>query len=67
MQAGTRTASIGIELTHSDTGVQQLYFEQFGQLRAVLHGIVGENWQWQLHAQDENGKTISRIYTELDG
>jgi hypothetical protein len=47
--------------------MQQLYFEQFEQLRAVLHGIVEENWQWQLHTQDENAKTISRIYTELDG
>jgi hypothetical protein len=67
MQAGTRTASIEIELSHSDTGMQQLYFEQFEQLRAVLHGIVEENWQWQLHTQDENAKTISRIYTKLDG
>jgi hypothetical protein len=66
MQAGTKTASIGIELTHSDAGVQQLYFEQFAQLRTVLHGILGETWQWQLHAQDENGKTISRIYTKLE-
>jgi hypothetical protein len=67
LQAGTTSATIGIVLTHTDAGVQQLYFEQFEQLRAVLHGELGEAWQWQLHTHDEYGKTISRIYTELSG
>ena len=34
MRADTRTASIGIELTHPDAGIRELFFEQF------VHGIV---------------------------
>lgn len=67
MHADNKNASIAIEITHSDPGIQQLYFEQFTQLKAILQSTVGEEWNWQLHTTDEHGKTISRIYTELSG
>lgn len=67
MHADNKKASIAIEITHSDPGIQQLYFEQFTQLKAILQSTVGEEWNWQLHTTDEHGKTISRIYTELSG
>ena len=65
MQADNRKASIGIELTHPDTELQELFFDQFRELRQVLHEYLGEEWEWQLHTTDENGKTISRIYREI--
>jgi hypothetical protein len=65
MQADQKSASIGIELTHPDPGIQELFFEQFAQLRNVLQGYLGEEWDWVLHTSDENGRIISRIYTEL--
>ena len=29
-----------------------------------MSGILGEEWTWLLHTHDENGKMISKIYTE---
>jgi hypothetical protein len=67
MQADNKKASIAIEITHPDTGLQDLYFEQFKELKTILHNTLGEEWIWVLHTTDEYGKIISRIYTELRG
>jgi hypothetical protein len=66
MNAGNRSSSIAIEITHHDIELQQLYFEQFVQLKTSLHNALNEEWNWQLHFNDENGKVISRIYNELN-
>jgi hypothetical protein len=66
MNAGNRSSSIAIEITHPDIELQQLYFEQFVQLKTLLHSALNEEWNWQLHFNDENGKVISRIYKELN-
>jgi hypothetical protein len=65
LKADTRSASIGIEISHSDPGIQQLYYEQFLQLKNLLTQILGEEWTWGLHIPEENGKLVSRIYKEL--
>jgi hypothetical protein len=65
MHAAKKEASIGIELTHPDKDIQEIFFEQFIELRPILHECVGEEWQWLLHTSDEHGKTISRIYKEI--
>jgi hypothetical protein len=67
MQADKRTASIAIEMTHPDTGIQELFFEQFLELKNILHSHVDEEWEWQLHVRDEYGKPISRIFTRING
>lgn len=67
MHADNKKARIAIEITHSDPGIQHLYFEQFVELKRILHSILGEEWIWSLHTLDEYGKTISRIYMELPG
>jgi hypothetical protein len=67
LHADKKQASIGIELTHPDEGIQELFFEQFIELRQLLHDAVGEEWEWDLHTTDENGKTISRIFREING
>jgi len=67
MQADKKKASIAIELTQPDPEIQQMFFEQFTALKELLHSSVGEEWEWDLHTYDENGKLISRIYTELSG
>jgi hypothetical protein len=66
MNATNRSSSIAIEITHADIELQQLYFEQFVQLKTLLHNTLNEEWKWQLHFVDENGKVISRIYKELN-
>jgi hypothetical protein len=65
MQADHKSASIAIELAHSDSGIQELFFEQFLEFKNVLHEHLGEEWKWELHIADENGKTISRIGKEI--
>ena len=64
MQAGTKEASIGIEIKHSDPEIQQIYFEHFIQLKNIFHQFINEKWIWLLHTHDEHGKIISRIYIE---
>ena len=42
INADNKKASIAIELTHKDVGVQELYFEQFQQLKKALHNALQE-------------------------
>jgi len=65
LDADKRNASAGIEITHPDEGIQELFFEQFEELKSLLHNYLNEEWEWILHTSDENGKTICRIYKEL--
>jgi hypothetical protein len=65
MQADNRRASIGIELTQPDAGVRELFFEQFQELKTMLHETLGEPWRWELHVTDANGLPLSRIYAEM--
>lgn len=66
MDADTRSAIIAIELSHADAGIQELYFEQFLQLKTLLHNELQEEWTWQQLLTNEHGKTISRIYKRLE-
>ncbi|QXV64536.1 DUF4268 domain-containing protein [Mucilaginibacter sp. 21P] len=65
MQADNKSASISIDITHPDIELQELYYEQLDSYKAILHGTLGEDWNWQLHDVDEYGKTVSRIFKEL--
>jgi hypothetical protein len=67
MHADNKKASIGIELTHKDKEIQQIYFEQLLQLKTLLSGALQEDWQWQLHNYDEQGRTVSRVFIEKPG
>ena len=67
LQADKKTASISIEIAHPDAGVQELFFEQFKELKNILNGYLTEPWDWQLHHTDEYGKTISSIGTQISG
>jgi hypothetical protein len=66
LDADKRNAFVGIEITHPDEGIQELFFEQFQELKTILKSYLNEEWEWLLHTTDENGKTICRIYTELN-
>lgn len=65
MQADNKKASIGIELSHPDLEIQQLYFDQFSQLKNIFNGIVNEEWLWTPKISDEHGRMISRIYDQI--
>ncbi|WP_207421447.1 DUF4268 domain-containing protein [Desertivirga brevis] len=66
LDADKRNAFVGIEITHPDEGIQELFFEQFQELKTILKSYLNEEWEWLLHTTDENGKIICRIYTELN-
>ncbi len=61
MKAERGFASIGIDICHPDEELQELFFDQFTQLRKILENSTGEKWDWKLHAQNELGQTISKI------
>ncbi len=67
MQADHRQASIAIEITHPDAGMQEMVFEQFSQFKKMLEIQLEEEWSWELFGIDEYGKKRSRIYTVLPG
>jgi hypothetical protein len=65
MQADKNSAYIAIEISHPDPGMQMLLLEQFKEFKVLIEASIGEEWDWQLHVQNEQYKTISRIYKEL--
>jgi len=67
MEADKRSASIAIEMAHPDVGIQELFFEQFEELKILLHSALNEDWDWQLHAHSDSGKPVSRIFKQIDG
>lgn len=66
MDAGSQLAVISISLEHTDEDLRELYFQQFEELKIMLHSAVQEEWQWERNISVES-KTISRIYKELHG
>ena len=67
MDAGSKSALIGISIEHRDPGLQPLYFEQFEELKTMLHATLEEPWTWQLQQPADDGRIVSRIYKDLPG
>ena len=67
MEAGSRSAAIYISMEHRDPDIQELYFQQFLEFKNLLHGTLEEDWLWQLHVSNEDGKMVSRVYKDLQG
>lgn len=66
MEADQTIASVAITLTHPALDVQKLYYDHLLQFKKLLHDTTGEEWMWSLHVTEE-GKVLSRIFTELAG
>ena len=67
MEADKNTAIIAIEIAHPDPGIRELFFEQFMELKNILQDYLHEEWTWESHYTDENGRTMSRIYFQQTG
>ncbi|MDP2042362.1 MAG: DUF4268 domain-containing protein [Algoriphagus sp.] len=67
MKAEQEFASIGIELGHKDEELQELYFEQFRELKNLFKTSMGEEWDWKLHATNEVGQPVSKIEKVITG
>jgi len=67
MKAERDFASIGIELCHADLVIQEIYFEQFIQIKNILESTLQEEWDWKLREENEFGQSISKIELILEG
>jgi hypothetical protein len=67
MNAEGKTAEISIHINHPDLTHHELIFEKFQELKNILNETLEEEWTWPLHSGTEQGKKISKIYTEREG
>lgn len=67
MDAEKKMASVSIQLTHSDTGIRHLIFNQFEEFKAMFTNTMNEEWEWMQDYTDEYGKTVSLIQISLSG
>ncbi|HEX2609242.1 MAG TPA: DUF4268 domain-containing protein [Flavisolibacter sp.] len=67
LQADAKMAIIALELSHKDLDWQQLYFDQLKALEGIWKQEAGEGWKWQEQVSDDYGRTISRVYKEIEG
>lgn len=65
MDVNQKSAMISIILEHKEPGIRDLYFQQFQELRTLLHATLEEEWIWQSHTHIVEDKIISRIYKEM--
>jgi hypothetical protein len=65
-RAEGKIAEAAICLTHPDPMIQQIHFEHFQKLQQVFEEMVGEDWHWLLHANEE-GRIISKIAKRIEG
>ena len=65
MHTGTKSAAIFISIEHADPNIRGLYFEQFLELKTVLHNTLQEEWRWEPNETVEDDKVIGKIYKEI--
>ncbi|MCO6491892.1 MAG: DUF4268 domain-containing protein [Phaeodactylibacter sp.] len=65
MHADNRQAFIGIVMEQKDPDLRALFYEQFEELKPVLHSCLDDEWIWEPEAFDEHGQPQSKIYTTL--
>ncbi|MFD2202848.1 DUF4268 domain-containing protein [Shivajiella indica] len=67
MRAERNFASIGIEITHNDAELQQLYYEQLLEFKKILESETNEIWKWEMHVHDDHNRIISRVQKVAHG
>ncbi len=67
MDADNTSATISILIQHPDLEIQELYFQQFVELKELLHASLQEEWQWQLQIPIESGKIMTKIFKKISG
>lgn len=67
MDAGPASAAVAVTIEHRDAGIRELFFEQFSELKELLHHTLEEEWTWQQQVTLPDGRVISRIGKELPG
>lgn len=67
MQVDNIEARIGIEFSHGETIIRQLYFNQLLELKPQLQTYLGSEWNWQENIINNEGKIHSVVYNKITG
>lgn len=68
MDAERDHAVIMILLSHSNFTIQEAHYDQFKQLKSMLHELLGEDdWIWKPEGMEMAGKRITSISKTLRG
>ena len=65
MEAGSKQASISIEIMHKDAAHAATVYKIFEDTRAALELNTGEEWEWTASQVNEHGQPLSRIFKTL--
>lgn len=65
MEVDSKSAYIGIELSHPDTAVRELQYLQLLELQPLLQKATAERWNWQPATRDSNDRPVARVGTSL--
>ena len=62
-----RVAQVGIDLETNNMDKRLELYEKLESVKKILEAAMGEAMNWELDYLRENGKSVSRIYLQLDG
>jgi len=62
-----RVAQVAIDLETRNMDKRLELYEKLEAVKQVLERAMGEPMKWELEYVRENGKSVSRIYVEMDG
>lgn len=62
-----KVVQVGIDLETRNMDKRLELFEKLESVRNVLENAMGEPLTWELEYIRENGKSVSRIYTQREG
>ena len=65
MEANQQFARISIALEHGDPSIRELYFQQFLEMKNLLHATLEEEWEWHQEVRMSDDRIISSIYKEV--
>lgn len=65
MQADNKQASIGLELSHRDADIRQIYYEQLLQFKPLLPQTEEGAWEWMPQNSEEDGRYVAGVYQQL--
>ena len=67
MEADETSARLCIDLQFLSKGIREIYYLQFQELENKLSEALSSDVNFVFEYEHWNGKTISRIYCQLDG
>ncbi|MFK8038275.1 MAG: DUF4268 domain-containing protein [Crocinitomicaceae bacterium] len=66
MESTIEYAKFCVDIQFLDAGVREVFFEQFEEFKMVLSKKMPHELVWLKSFEHSNGKTISRIYSEIN-